>query len=502
MQMIIHLQRAAEKMKGGWISMVNEQERKGDRSFVQRVDHTFRKMMANPSYKIFLLILGAPLLWIVLLYYLFKRNRDGFTEAEEQQKRSLIDSGQLAAFKEDYLDQLRRKRDFFGKQTGDQEIEKEAEQLAEDRLDTYVSALMMESYRNETGQGKMRFEDAFSVLLRKRSFLFFSFIAGFFMYILLFLYSNPYVKYIIERLIMTVFVVAGVSVLVFTILYISPFNPAANILGETATKEQIAAFNALHGLDQPYLTQLWNTIVGIFTFDLGISFAGNEDVISAIMRKFPITLTIAVFSLLLAVAVALPTGIISAVRRNSIFDHSFMLIALLGLSIPSFWQGLIFILGFSVHLEWLPATYHANNWLSLIMPVVVLGTGLTAAVARMTRSSTLEVIHEDYMLTARAKGLSGRRVIMRHTVPNALIPIITVIGLQFGGMLGGAAVTEKVFNISGLGSYIVDKQFIPDIPAVMGAVIYTAIIISVVNMIIDILYAFFDPRIRHKMKQY
>ena len=206
------------------------------------------------------------------------------------------------------------------------------------------------------------------------------------------------------------------------------------------------------------------------------------------MRKFPITLTIAVFSLLLAVLVALPTGIISAVRRNTIFDHSFMLIALLGLSIPSFWQGLIFILGFSVHLEWLPATYHANNWLSLIMPVVVLGTGLTAAVARMTRSSTLEVIHEDYMLTARAKGLSGKRVVMRHAVPNALIPIITVIGLQFGGMLGGAAVTEKVFNISGLGSYIVDKQFIPDVPAVMGAVIYTAIIISIVNMFIDILY--------------
>ena len=179
-----------------------------------------------------------------------------------------------------------------------------------------------------------------------------------------------------------------------------------------------------------------------------------------------------------------------------------MFVALLGLSIPSFWQGLIFILNFSIKLHWLPATFNPDNWLSMIMPVIVLGTGLTASVARMTRSSTLEVIHEDYMITARAKGLSKGTILMKHAVRNAIIPIITVIGLQFGGMLGGSAVTEKVFNISGIGSYIVDKQFIPDIPAIMGGVVYTAITISLVNVIIDILYAFFDPRIRSKMKQY
>ncbi|WP_230199530.1 ABC transporter permease [Bacillus testis] len=475
---------------------------KSKRSFVQIIDYTFRRMMAAPPYKQFLLLLGAPLFLIVLLYYLYQRKKDGYSEQESKLKQSLIASGQLDQFKKDFTDQLIRKRQFFGKQIDDGEIAKEAEKLAQCKLEAYVSELAVEVIRKETGKNKMSFEDAFSVLIEKKWFFCLSFIPGLFMYLLLFLYMNPYVKYIMERLVMTVFVVVGVSILVFTILYISPFNPAANILGETATKEQIAAFNALHGLDQPYYIQLWNTIKGIFTFDLGSSFAGNEDVISTILRKFPITLTITVWSLLLAVVIALPSGVVSAVRRNSIFDHSFMLIALLGLSIPSFWQGLIFILGFSVNLEWLPATYNSHNWLSLIMPVVVLGTGLTAAVARMTRSSTLEVIHEDYMLTARAKGLSSRRVVMRHAVPNALIPIITVIGLQFGGMLGGAAVTEKVFNISGLGSYIVDKQFIPDVPAVMGAVIYTAIIISVVNMMIDILYAFFDPRIRHKMKQY
>lgn len=300
---------------------------------------------------------------------------------------------------------------------------------------------------------------------------------------------------------MSVLVIAGVSVLVFTILYLSPFDPAANLLGEAATKEQIASFNHTYGLDLPYLAQLWNAVKGIFTFDLGASFTGNEDVAASIANKFPITLTIAIFSLLMAVVIAIPVGIISATRQNTFLDYSFMFIALIGLSIPNFWQGLIFILNFSIKLQWLPATYNPQNLLSIIMPVIVLGTGLTASVARMTRSSMLEIINEDYIITAKAKGLNERQVLWKHAIGNAMIPIITVIGLLFGDMLGGAAVTEKVFNISGIGSYIVDKQFIPDIPAIMGGVIYIAITISLVNVLIDILYAFFDPRIRSKMKQ-
>lgn len=223
---------------------------------------------------------------------------------------------------------------------------------------------------------------------------------------------------------------------------------------------------------------------------------------TSIASKFPITLTLAVWSLVMAIVIAIPIGVISATRPYSFFDYSFMFIALLGLSIPNFWQGLIFILNFSIKWKWLPATYSPENWLSLLMPVIVLGTGLTASIARMTRSSMLEVIHEDYMITAKAKGLSQQYILWRHGIGNAMIPIITVIGLLFGGMLGGAAVTEKVFNISGIGSYIVDKQFIPDIPSILGGVVYVAITISVVNVIIDILYAFFDPRIRSKMKQY
>lgn len=322
------------------------------------------------------------------------------------------------------------------------------------------------------------------------------------MYVLLFLYRHAFLKYVIERLLMSVFVMIGVVILVFTILYFSPFDPAANLLGESATKEQISAFNHLYGLDQPYIHQLWNALKGLFTFDLGKSFTGNEEVAASIANKFPITLTLAVWSMVMAVVIAIPIGVISATRPHSFFDYSFMFIALLGLSIPNFWQGLIFILNFSIKWEWLPATYSPGNWLSLLMPVIVLGTGFTASIARMTRSSMLEVIHEDYMMTAKAKGLSPQHILWRHGIGNAMIPIITVIGLLFGGVLGGAAVTEKVFNISGIGSYIVDKQFIPDIPSVLGGVVYVAITISLVNVIIDILYAFFDPRIRSKMKQY
>jgi peptide/nickel transport system permease protein len=301
---------------------------------------------------------------------------------------------------------------------------------------------------------------------------------------------------------MSIFVIVGVVILVFSILYISPFDPAANLLGESATQEQIASFNKLHGLDQSYLSQLWNAVLGIATFNLGSSFTGNEDVVATIANRFPVTFNLTIFALMMAIIIAIPVGIISATRPKSFLDYSLMFVALIGLSIPNFWQGLIFILGFSINLKWLPSSYVPSNWLSMIMPVVVLGTALTASIARMTRSSMLEVVSEDYIITAKAKGLSKRYILWKHVFGNAMIPIITVIGLLFGGMLGGAAVTEKVFNISGIGSYIVDKQFVPDIPSILGGVVYIAVTISIVNLIIDLLYAFIDPRIRSKMKQY
>lgn len=470
----------------------------GTRS-VGRLAELYSKMLLHPTYRYLLLLLGAPVNAVVFFIYVYRRKLSGQSGRRRELEQRLQETGEYRRLLEEAREQLLRKHRFFGQSASPEKLEKEAAQLARERLQDRIG---LELERQQGGKGALTYAGTFGELAGNPLFLALSVIPGILMYLLIAIYSSPYLKYIAERLLMTVFVIFGVAFLVFTILYISPMNPAANIIGETATAEQIAAFNKLYGLDQPYLVQLWDTVKGILTFDLGRSFQGNEEVTVAIANKFPITMTLTAIATLVSVLIALPVGIISATKSNSFLDYTLMFIALLGLSVPNFWQGLIFILTFAIKLHWLPATFNPANWLSMIMPVVVLGTGLTAAVARMTRSSILEVIHEDYIITARAKGLSSRQVLWRHAMGNALIPIVTVVGLQFGSMLGGAAVTEKVFNINGIGSYIVDKQFIPDIPGIMGGVVYTAIAISLVNMVIDILYALADPRIRSKMRQY
>ncbi|WP_438315671.1 ABC transporter permease [Sporosarcina sp. FA9] len=465
-----------------------------------RLQHAYTKLHIHPFYKYLIWFLGMPLHIFVALYYLFKKKDTIYSILYSEIKNTLISENFKEKLILDYRNQFIQKQAFFDQKVNMEETEKQAEKLAEVRFEKEIQQRTMLALEKQ-GLTKQTYSSFFERLLANPLFLRVSFIPGALMYVLLLLLNNSYIKFIFERLIMGVFVVLGVVVLVFTILYISPFDPAANIIGVTGTKEQIAQFNQIYGLDLPYFTQLWNAVKGIFTFDLGNSFAGNEDVATSIANKFPVTLKLTLYALIMAVVVAIPIGIISATKSNSFFDYTFMFIALLGLSIPNFWQGLIFILNFSIKLQWLPATFSPQNGLSMIMPVVVLGTALTASVARMTRSSMLEIINEDYIITAKAKGLNQSQVLWKHAIGNAMIPIITVIGLLFGGMLGGAAVTEKVFNISGIGSYIVDKQFIPDIPAILGGVVYIAITISLVNIVIDILYAFFDPRIRSKMKQ-
>ncbi|MFS3914376.1 ABC transporter permease [Bacillus australimaris] len=473
----------------------------GGTSHSSWLSRKYQDMQLRRTYQILLWIVGLPVHLIVFFYYLHKRKQDTYIDVFEEVKHRLIASGDKEKIRADIHQQVLRKKEFFNEKIKPHEIDKQTKQWTEETFQKIVRLKVEEELKSQ-GQAKITFEHIFVSLLSNRIFLIASFIPGLPMYVVLFLYGHVFLKYIVERLFMSVFVIIGVVILVFTILYFSPFDPAANILGESATKEQIATFNHLYGLDQSYIHQLWNALKGFFTFDLGKSFTGNEEVATSIVNRFPITLTLAVWSLVMAIVVAIPIGVMSATRPYSFFDYSFMFIALLGLSIPNFWQGLIFILNFSIKWQWLPATYSPGNWLSMLMPVVVLGTGLTASIARMTRSSMLEVMYEDYMITAKAKGLSQQHILWRHGIGNAMIPIITVIGLLFGAMLGGAAVTEKVFNISGIGSYIVDKQFIPDIPSILGGVVYVAITISLVNVIIDILYAFFDPRIRSKMKQY
>ena len=446
-------------------------------------------------YEILLFTLGLPVHIVTFLFYL-KSDQNQYAEAFQSSREQFVSKGLLEKWRQQFLEQEQTKAAFFHESLSTGQMNKKVDLLVQKKLQKEI-----EKQVDTLGLQRYTYRNYFKQLLDRRNFLLISAIPGILMYGLLLLYSNPFIQFIFERVLQTLFVILGVATLVFTILYISPLDPARNILGIEATPEQIDNFNRIYGLDQPYLAQLWQSLSGLFTFDLGTSFAGKEDIIASIANKFPVTLQIAILSLVMAVIIAIPVGIISAIRPNSFFDYTFMIVALIGLSIPSFWQGLIFILTFSLELSWFPATYNPHNWLSLVLPVVVLGTSLCASIARMTRSSMLEVIHEDYIITAKAKGLNERKVISKHAIRNAMIPIITVIGLLFGGMLGGAAVTEKVFNISGIGSYIVDKQFIPDIPAILGGVVYIAITISIVNLIIDITYAFFDPRIRSKMKK-
>ncbi|WP_404335089.1 ABC transporter permease [Planococcus rifietoensis] len=473
----------------------------GNFRLAERIQTTFMKMQLRPLYYILLLVLGLPVTVAVFVLYVIRRKDDRSSRIYNDVYTQLRYSDYYRQLSEEFAEQIARKNQFFGTPEPDDSVLKQSTAQAEEELRKTAAARTAEILEAQ-GIRKTTFSQTFQTVLGNPRFLMVSFIPGLLMYGFILLFSNFYIKYILERLVMSVFVILGVVVLVFTILYLSPFDPAANLLGEAATQQQIDAFNRLHGLDQSYIAQLWSAVQGIATFDLGMSYEGNENVAATIANKFPVTFLLTVFALVMALVIAIPVGIISATRPNSFLDYSLMFIALIGLSIPNFWQGLIFILGFSINLEWLPATYSPSNWLSMIMPVVVLGTALTASVARMTRSSMLEVINEDYIITAKAKGLSRRYVLWKHAFTNALIPILTVVGLLFGGMLGGAAVTEKVFNISGIGSYIVDKQFVPDIPSILGGVVYIAITISIVNVIIDLLYAFVDPRIRSKMKQY
>lgn len=307
--------------------------------------------------------------------------------------------------------------------------------------------------------------------------------------------NNPLLKYIIKRILLLIPVIFGVSFLIFFIFYLSPNDPATNILGDFATPEDIAIFRERYNLNDPMLTRFFDFIKGLVQFDLGNSYRGDIPVVDEIMLRFPATLSLTICSMFVALIIAIPAGIISATKQYSIFDNVSMVLALLGISIPNFWLGIMLISLFSVKLGWLPSLYLHGNILSYILPSIVIGTALAAATARMTRSSMLEIIRQDYITTARAKGLPEGRIIRKHALRNALIPVITIIGLQFSACLGGAAVTEKVFSWPGLGSRIIEAQMDNDIPMILGGVVYISVVISIVNLIIDILYAVIDPKI-------
>ena len=303
-------------------------------------------------------------------------------------------------------------------------------------------------------------------------------------------------RYILKRLLLMIPVVVLVAVLIFTIMYFTPGDPAIIILGPNASFEQLAAKRAELGIDQPYLVQLFNYLKNVFIrFDFGNSFINGRSVSSQIMERFPRTLLIATFSVLFSVIVGVPLGIIAAVNQYSWKDNASMFAALIAASMPGFWIAQMMSLLFALKLGWLPAT-GIGSWKCYILPVVANAIGGVATMARQTRSSMLEVVREDFITTARAKGQAEKKVVYHHALRNALIPIVTCAGGAFGFQLGGALVVETVFSIPGLGKYMMDAISMRDYPAIRGTVIFLAIAFSIVMLAVDILYAFIDPRIK------
>ncbi len=468
---------------------------------IKTMTATFERMYRNSTYKWWLFLFGCLTIVPLFFIYLNKKNNDEFSSIKSKLREQLIEQGLMEQMLAEASSSVEKKNKYFNKNYSAEEMQSLIQKTAQKNFETILNDKAKEKAQMDN-ISEITLVSVYSDMMQNVFLRLLSIIVSLPMYILMLLFSNPITKYITDRLFMMIFVLLGVVFLVFTILHISPMDPAVNSIGQTATPEQVAQFNKVYGLDQPYIVQLFETFKNLLTFDLGNSYQGNEVISVSIMNKFPTTLLVAFWAVVVAVLIAIPSGIISAIKQYSSFDYIFMFIALIGLSIPNFWLGLILILNFSINLGWLPATYQVGNALSMVMPAIVLGTGLSASIARMTRSSMLEVKNSDYVLTARAKGLPERIVILKHILGNAMIPIITTVGMQFGIMLGGASVTEKVFNINGLGSWIVDKQFIPDIPVVLAGVVYISIVISIVNLIVDILYAFIDPRIKSKMKNY
>ncbi len=307
-------------------------------------------------------------------------------------------------------------------------------------------------------------------------------------------------KYILRRLVMMIPVLLGVTFIVFFIMSLTPGDPAAIILGDQASAEALAMKRAELGLNDPLLVRYATYMGNLLQGDLGTSYKNQISVAQQVWDKFPNTALLAIAGILVALVIGIPIGILSAKKQYTFMDTSSMIFSLIGVSMPNFWLGLLLSLLFALKLGWLPSQGMGSGFIplmrSLVLPALTLGTGAAATVVRMTRSSMLEVIRQDYISTARAKGITEKQVTNKHMLKNALIPIVTAVGLQFGHLLGGAMLTETIFSWPGLGRLMVDSITSKDIPMVLGAVIFMATMFSFVNLLVDILYAFLDPRIK------
>lgn len=295
-------------------------------------------------------------------------------------------------------------------------------------------------------------------------------------------------------------VILGVIFIVFSLLALTPGDPAKMVLGQGATPETVEAMRHQMGLDQPFLARFLNYLKDlVFHLDIGISYNTKMPVMDSIKAALPYTVRLALCAVIVGLVFGIPIGIISAIKQYSAFDTIAMILALIGLSMPVFWLGLLLIIFFSVNLHWLPASGF-DTFSQMILPSLALGAQSVAIFARMTRSSMLEVVRQDYIRTVRAKGQKELAIIFGHTLRNSLIPIITVVGLQFGILLGGALLTESVFSIPGIGRLMVDAIKARDYPMVQGGVLVIALLFSAVNLLVDLVYGFVDPRIRSQYK--
>ncbi len=302
-------------------------------------------------------------------------------------------------------------------------------------------------------------------------------------------------RFILKRILILIPVLIGVTFVVYTILSLTPGDPALTILGENATPEAVAELREKLGLNEPFLMRYINYIVNLVQGDMGHSWRLGTEVSAELARAIPKTVVLAGFSTILAFLVGVPVGTISAVKQYSFVDNASLALALFLSSFPGFWLALMLLLVFGVTLDWVPVmgVDELRGW---ILPIVTVMLTSLGSVIRMSRSSMLEVIRQDYIRTARAKGASERRIVMRHSLKNALLPVITVLGVSFANGMGGTIVLESVFTINGIGTLLITSVRAKDIPAALGCVLFVAAGIGIINLLVDILYTWVDPRLK------
>ena len=302
-------------------------------------------------------------------------------------------------------------------------------------------------------------------------------------------------KYILKRLLMLILVIVGTSFLVFVILDLAPGDAAYQILGDDATPEAVAALREEMGMNDPLPVRYIRYMVKLLKGDLGYSYKYRQNVSDLFRQRIGASMMLAILSSFVATVLSIPLGIFAALKRGSLMDNSLSVISVIGLAAPNFWVGLMLLIIFALNLRWLPSGGF-ESMKSIILPAITIGTGEVATMARTTRSSMLDVLQQDYLMLARAKGVNERSITWKHSLKNALIPIITVLGTQVATSIGGAVVTETVFSWPGIGVMMVDAIKSRDLETVTGFLIMTAIITSIILLVVDLLYAFVDPRIK------